>query len=139
MEKVMYVLRADPAAGGGDDPWCAHVRGPVAAELLDLDLPGLTVNVKDAPVRDSVMTLSTFDPPVSAVVSVWTQQSYGRQPAAAVKVLEAVAAQVFGYLVTESVPLAPPEGEPGSRTTGLANIALLRRPPGLDEATWRHR
>ena len=25
---------------------------------------------------------------------------------------------------------------PGQRTAGLANIALLRRPDGLDEATW---
>lgn len=137
MEKVIFVLRADP--GGGDDAWCDQLRGPVAAELLDLGLPGLTVNVKDAAVRDSLMTLSTLDPPVNAVVSVWTQQSYGPQLDAAAAVLEAVAADVFGYLVTESIPLAPPETEFGSRTSGLANIALLRRPAGLDEATWRHR
>jgi hypothetical protein len=139
MEKVIFVVRAESGAGGGDDAWCAGLRGPVAAELLDLGLPGLTVNVKDAAVRDSLMTLSTFDPPVDAIVSVWTQQAYGPQLSAAAAVLRAVAADVFGYLVTESVPLAPPETEPGSRTSGLANIALLRRPVELDEATWRHR
>ena len=32
------------------------------------------------------------------------------------------------YLVTESVPLSAPAVEPGARTPGLANIALLRRP-----------
>jgi hypothetical protein len=34
--------------------------------------------------------------------------------------------------------LAPPS-EPGTRTTGLANIALLRRPAELDQATWLNR
>lgn len=135
MEKVIFVMRADQ----GHDGWCERLRGPVAQELLDLGVPGLTVNVKDAAVRDSLMTLTTLDPPVDAVVSVWTQQSYGPQVAAAGAVLEKVATDVFAYLVTESTPLPPPASEPGTRTTGLANIALLRRPAELDEATWRHR
>ncbi|WP_199256074.1 EthD domain-containing protein [Mycolicibacterium mengxianglii] len=135
MEKVILVVRTAAV----DDEWCARLRGPLAQELLDLGLPGLTVNVKDGPVRDSVMTLSTLDPPVSALVSLWTQQSYGTQVAAAVNRLGEIADDVFGYLVTESTPLAPPVTQPGARTTGLANIALLRRPADLDEATWRHR
>lgn len=135
MEKVIFVLRADH----GRDGWCERLCGPVAQELLDLGIPGLVINVKDAAVRDSLMTLTTLDPPVDAIVSVWTQQSYGPQVAAAVAVLEKVATDVFAYLVTESIPLPPPPSEPGSRTTGLANIALLRRPAELDEATWRHR
>ncbi|WP_197381600.1 EthD domain-containing protein [Mycolicibacterium mengxianglii] len=135
MEKVILVVRTAAV----DDEWCARLRGPLAQELLDLGLPGLTVNVKDGPVRDSVMTLSTLDPPVSALVSLWTQQSYGTQVAAAVNRLGEIADDVFGYLVTESTPLAPPVTEPGTRSTGLANIALLRRPADLDEATWRHR
>jgi hypothetical protein len=135
VEKVILVLRAEV----GDEQWCAELRGPVAEELLDLDLPGLTVNVKDEPVRDSLMTLSTLDPPVNAIVSIWAQQSYGPAVTAAIARLAAISADVFGYLVTESVPLLPPVTKPGSRTTGLANIALLRRPPDLDEATWRHR
>jgi hypothetical protein len=139
MEKVIFVLRANSDAGGADDRWCEQLVGPVAAQLLDLDVPGLTVNVKDAAVRGSLMTLSTLDPPADAIVSIWTQQSYGPQVAAAVATLDQVAADVYGYLVTESTPLSPPVGESGTRTTGLANVALLRRPPDLDEATWRHR
>lgn len=130
----MFVVRAD-----ADDAWCQRLRGPVAARLLELGLPGLTVNVKDAAVRESMMTLSVLDPPATAVVSIWTQQSYGPQVSAVVDILAADALDVFAYLVTESTPLVPPIGEPGSRTTGLANIALLRRPAALDEATWRHR
>lgn len=145
MEKVILVLRADTSVvdgvgvAGDDEQWCEQLRGPVAQELLDLGLPGLTVNVKDARVRHSLMTLSTLDPPVNAIVSIWAQQSYGPAVAAAIDRLGALSTDVYGYLVTESTPLLPPVTEPGSRTTGLANVALLRRPPELDEATWRHR
>jgi hypothetical protein len=135
MEKVILALRS----AGADDQWCTRLRGPVAQELLDLGLPGLTLNVKDAAVRESMMTLTTLDPPVSGFVSLWTQQSYGDQVAAAVAVLEKECDDVFGYLVTESVPLAPPQTEPGERTAGLANVALLRRPDTLTEETWRAR
>ncbi len=37
------------------------------------------------------------------------------------------------------MPLPGPVSEPGSRTTGLANIALLRRPADLDRASWLDR
>jgi hypothetical protein len=132
MEKVIAVLlRADST-----DEWCARQRGPVAEALLNLGLPGLSVNVRDDAVRHSLMTLTTLDPPVAAVVSLWTQQCYGDQMAAALTLLGAECEQLAAYLVTESVPLPAPVTEPGCRTTGLANIALLRRPAALDQATW---
>ncbi len=132
MEKVIAVLmRAD-----SDDEWCARQRGPVADALLGLGVPGLSVNVRDGAVRHSLMTLTTLDPPVAAVVSLWTQQCYGDQMAAALRLLAGECERLGAYLVTESVPLAAPTAESGPRTTGLANIALLRRPAGLDQATW---
>jgi EthD domain len=135
MEKVIAVLmRADP-----DDDWCARQRGPVADALLGLGVSGLSVNVRDSAVRHSLMTLTTLDPPVAAVVSLWTQQCYGDQMAAALDLLAKECEQLGAYLVTESVPLIAPTVEPASRTPGLANIALLRRPDGLDQATWLSR
>ncbi len=132
MEKVIAVLmRADC-----DDEWCARQRGPIADELLGLGVPGLAVNVRDDAVRHSLMTLTTLDPPVAAVVSLWTQQCYGDQMAAALRLLAGECDRLGAYLVTESVPLAAPAVEPGCRTPGLANVALLRRPAGLDQATW---
>jgi hypothetical protein len=132
MEKVIAVLmHAD-----SDDDWCARQRGPVADALLELGLPGLSVNVRDDAVRHSLMTLTTLDPPVAAVVSLWTQQCYGDQLSAALRLLGGECEQLAGYLVTESVPLVAPAIESGCRTTGLANIALLRRPAALDQATW---
>ena len=131
MEKVIVVLRATD----GDDGWCARQLGPVADAILRLGVAGLTVNVRDGAVRDSLMTLTTLDPPVAAVISLWTQQCYGDQVAAALRLLEGEADSVAAYLVTESVPLAAPD-ELGSRTPGLANIALLRRPADLDQESW---
>ena len=135
MEKVIVALmRAD-----SDEDWCARQRGPVADALLNLGLPGLSVNVRDDAVRQSLMTLTTLDPPVGAVVSLWTQQCYGDQTAAAFDILAGECERLAAYLVTESVPLPAPPVQSGARTPGLANIALLRRPAGLDQATWLSR
>lgn len=131
MEKVIVLMRAATC----DDGWCARQRGPVADAVLRLGVPGLAVNVRDGAVRDSLMTLTTLDPPVVAVVSLWTQQCYGEQITAALTLLNAECDQLAAYLVTESVPLPAPL-QLGSRTTGLANIALLRRPAGLDQDSW---
>lgn len=134
MEKVIVVLRATDRG----DHWCARQRGPVAEAILRLGVPGLAVNVRDGAVRDSLMTLTTLDPPVAAVVSLWTQQCYGDQVAAALRLLDAECELLAAYLVTESVPLPAPL-EIGERTRGLANIALLRQPAGLDPASWLSR
>ncbi|WP_313675370.1 EthD domain-containing protein [Mycolicibacterium sp.] len=132
MEKVIVMLRS----AGADDDWVSRLCGPVAGALLDLGVPGLTINVRDAAVRDSLMTLTTLDPSVQAVVSLWTDQHYGGQMRAALDALRPHAQQIAAYLVTESVPLRAPDGPAGQRTPGLANIALLRRPAEMDEETW---
>ncbi|MGV0795278.1 EthD domain-containing protein [Mycolicibacterium sp. XJ1819] len=132
MEKVIITLRGADA----DDEWCARMRTEVAADLIDTDPPGLTLNITDAAVRDSLMTLTTLDPPAVGVVNVWTQQCYGDALQAMIARLERECEHVAAYLVTESVPLPPPDTAPGQRTEGLANVALLRRPTDLDEATW---
>ena len=135
MEKVIITLRGADA----DDAWCQRLRDDVAAELLDSGVPGLAVNIRDEVVRHSLMTLTTLEPPVVGFVTLWTQQSYGDQVRSAITRLEKECDDVAAYLVTESVPLPPPDTGPGERTPGLANIALLRRPADLDEPTWRQR
>jgi hypothetical protein len=135
VEKVIIALRGADA----DDAWCKRLRDDVAAELLDSGVPGLAVNVRDEMVRESLMTLTTLEPPVVAFVTMWTQQSYGDQVRSAIARLEKECDDLAAYLVTESVPLPPPDTASGERTPGLANIALLRRPAELDEPTWRQR
>lgn len=135
MEKVIVLLRAAQS----DQQWCQGLRTRVADELLALGLPGLAINVRDDAVRDSLMTLTTLDPPVVAVVSLWVRQYYGEQTGRALEILAAECDSLAAYLVTESVPMQAPPTAPGERTDGLANIALLRRPSDLDRATWLHR
>lgn len=132
MEKVIVTLRSAAV----DDGWVDQMCGPVATRLLGLGLPGLTLNLRDAPVRDSLMTLTTLDPPVQGLVSLWTDQHYGDQVRDALRALAPHADRLAAYLVTESVPMRPPASPPGQRSPGLANIALLRRPEQMDEATW---
>ncbi len=132
MEKVIVALRA----AGSDDDWVTRMCGPVAEALLDLGLPGVAVNVKDAAVRDSLMTLTTLDPPVQGFVSLWAGQHYGDQMQRGLEVLAGQCDQLAAYLVTESVPMQPPSVPEGQRVPGLSNIALLRRPAELDEPTW---
>jgi hypothetical protein len=134
MEKVVAVLMA----ADRDEDWCQRQRGSVAEAILALGVAGLTVNVRDAAVTHSMMTLTTLDPPAAAVVSMWTQQCYSDQTAAALQLLEDECDQLAAYLVTESIPLQA-SLELGSRTTGLANVALLRRPAELDQASWLQR
>lgn len=122
-----------------DEQWCTRLRTRVATQLSELDLAGLTVNVRDAVVSASMMTLTTLDPPVSAVVSIWTQQYYGAALRSALDLLAAECQEAAAYLVTESVPLPGPDIAPSARTPGLANVALLRRPPDLDVETWLQR
>lgn len=126
------MLRGTP----GDEAWCTSLRTDVARKLLDTGTPGLVINIRDAVVSHSLMTLTTLDPPPIAFVSLWTHQYYGDQIRTATTLLSDICDHVAPYLVTESVPLAPPPTEPGERTTGFANVALLRRPAELDEATW---
>ena len=123
-------------SAGADDGFAARLCGPVAADLLGLDLPGVTINVRDAPVRDALITLSTLDPPVVALVSLWADRHYGAPVRAALDLLAGQSDLLAGYLVTESVPMAPPACAPGERAAGLANVALLRRPAPMDEHTW---
>jgi hypothetical protein len=132
VEKVIITLRA----AAGDDSWCTRLRTEVASDLLDLGAPGLAINVRDAPVSDSLMTLTTLDPPVVGFASIWTQQSYGPHVLGALDRLAGECDRVDAYLVTESVPLPPPQTSSGVRTPGFANVALLRRPADLDEETW---
>src|ERR1700739_2480862 len=111
MEKVVLLLRDTERDDGG----CSQLRGPVADKILALGVAGLTVNVRDDAVRGSLMTLTTLDPPVVAVVSVWVQQSYGEQAREAIALLSQQCQRVAAYLVTESVPLRRPPRQYGNR------------------------
>jgi hypothetical protein len=135
MEKVMVSVRADVPT----DEWCYELRERVVNLAADLQFDGVTVNVRDSVVTDSIMTLNTLDPPIVAVIGLWTQQCYGTGMNEFLNGLDHDPAMVGAYLVTESVPLPMPEVEFGSHTPGFANIAFLRRPEDMPESAWLDR
>jgi hypothetical protein len=135
MEKVMLAVRGPIPT----PEWCSELRKQAEQGIVGMGFPGVAVNVRDDLVTASKMTLTTFDPPVIAIVTVWTEQSYGPEIAELVALLEDGFGAVAGYLVTESVPLPVPRVDIGQRTAGLSNMAFLRRPPELEESIWRRR
>ena len=101
------------------------------ARLASAGVRRLQVNVDDEPVADA-LRLQTFDEPVRAVVSVWTDG----EVADAVSAVSAAGPRVVGWRVDERRPLDPPETADGSRADALANVAILRRPEELARDEW---
>src|SRR5262245_57162143 len=101
------------------------------ARLASAGVRRLQVNVDDEPVADA-LRLQTFDEPVCAVVSVWTDSDVS----AVVTAVAEAAPRVAGWRVDERRPLDPPETADGSRADALANVAILRRPADLSREEW---
>ncbi|MEV6097432.1 hypothetical protein [Nocardia sp. NPDC051981] len=126
--KLMYVLWG---AGLGE-----RLRGEeLRKELAGVGVTAYQVNVRDADVEAAQVKHTTYDAPIDAVVSVWTEGAH----AAVTDVLRTVADDVNGWVVDERRPIEPPVVEDGVRTDALANIAILRIPEDLTREEWLHR
>jgi hypothetical protein len=122
--KLMFLLWGDDLPTALRDPGL-HER------LTAAGVRRLQVNVDDEPVA-AALRLQTFEEPVRAVVSVWTDGA----PAGVVAALSDAASKVAGWRVDERRPLDPPEAYDGSRADTLANMAILRRPEELPREGW---
>ena len=107
----------------------------LGAELAETGATSLVVEVDDEHVADAQLRLSTYDDPVHAIVSVWTEGD----PGAVTEVLQARTTTLAGWVVEERRPLPPPETRDGLRADALVNVALLRIPQGMSRDTWRER
>lgn len=124
--KLMYALWGSALA--------ATLRSPDAhTRLARAGATELQVNVVDDDVAAANLRLSTYDEPVAAVVSVWTQT--GQEPIT--RELTALADRVEGWIVEERVPMRPPATADGVRFDALSNIAFLRIPPEMTPEAWR--
>lgn len=94
----------------------------------------LQINVDDADVENAMLRITTFEKPVPAVVSVWTDAGVDPEPIS--DLLAAISQRSAGWEVEETIRLVPPLVENGVRTTALAQIGFLRIPAGLDPADW---
>ncbi len=117
------------------EPWATALRGDLAEHLHDAGATDVVVRVADQRVADAMVSMTSFERPVEAVVSAW----FDTVTAAAAPLAEAlneVCDRFASYLVTESVPLRPPSEAPDGRTRGFANVAVLRRPDRLPVNEW---
>jgi hypothetical protein len=139
MEKVLYVI-AHPAGSVPAD-LTKHLVGPLSDALLDLGARNVQVNVADHDVSAAAGLRMAMSPaPANAVVAVWVDSAtdHLRAPFDAAVRSVVDGAELSAYLVTESVPLANTAhpAAPGARTPGMAQLAFLRRPDGMEVADW---
>jgi hypothetical protein len=94
----------------------------------------LQVNVDDADVAPAKLRITTFDAPVSAIVSIWTEND----PASFSELLAAAAERSAGWEVEERTPLVPPLAPDGERCPAMSQMGFLRIPPHLTPDEWLH-
>lgn len=100
-------------------------------EVQQAGASSLQVNVCDVRVAPA-FRMSTFDPPADAVVVLTGDVDCGAVEAA----LGERAEVVRGWWVETEAPIPPDPTPQGERLEALANVAVLRRPAGIDEETW---
>jgi hypothetical protein len=125
--KLMYLVWGDDLAATLHDESLRRQLAQAGATRLQL-------NIDDEHVA-AAMRIPTFERPVGAVVSVWTDGRAGDITAALAKAAD----RVEGWRVEERRRLDPPEVYDGSRADALANVAVLRRPAELSRQEWLRR
>jgi hypothetical protein len=126
--KLVYAL-------WGSDLNSALTAPELRVALGDAGATRLQLNLDDADVAQAKLRITTFDAPVQAVASVWTERSEH----AVSELLVTAAERCSGWEVTEQVPLAPPPPADGERYPALAQVAFLRIPAELDAGEWQRR
>jgi hypothetical protein len=118
----------------GQDRGSALRTQDLRAALQAVGATRLQVNLDDADVAPAKLRITTFDVPVSAVVSVWTEAG----PAGISELLAATADRSAGWEVEERTPLVPPPDPDGERCPALSQIGFLRIPLHLTPDEWLH-
>lgn len=137
MEKIIYLLWRDPKEDADD--FAVRLRTKLADQLLALGARGVQLNVADPAVsRAAGIIQSNTRPPIQGMISLWLDSAVAKFRQPYDEAIAAAVSRMAAYLVTESQPirntLHPPQ--PGSRTAGFAQIAVLRRPPRLTYEAW---
>jgi hypothetical protein len=142
MEKLVYLLWNQ--TGRADEAQAAHLLGPVADELLALDLTGLAMDIADdaAAAVNLPMPPPPDEPSPFALVSIWLDCHDDRAGFEAV--LAPVADRLAGYLVTESIPTEYGDNEwaaarswpDGERSPGVVMLTLMEQPGRMSAEDW---
>ncbi|MGJ0117667.1 hypothetical protein ACQ7HM_00540 [Williamsia sp. MIQD14] len=124
MVKFMYAVWGSGVAAAG-----------IAADLRAAGADRVQINIGGTPELEGAMTLSTFAPPIAAVISVWTDDD----PAGVTDVLAGKTERIVGWEVVERRPIDPPPTPDGEPAEAMANVAFLRRPASIDRDEWLRR
>lgn len=125
-----FVFLLWPPAPGDADAMLTWLRAEAPAALDRAGAAMVQVNLDDADVAAAQLRLSTFDEPVRAAVFATLQPADADEVLA---LLRGHASRVEGWEVETTEPLVPPPSAAGQRADGLANVALIRRRPDIDE------
>ncbi|WP_029923134.1 EthD domain-containing protein [Nevskia soli] len=137
MEKVIYVLWRDPVET--PDAYAQRLRLSLAAGLRDAGARGLKINVADTAVEPAAgLRQMHVLPQADAFINVWVDSAIASQRQPFDAVIAAHSLRYAAYLVSESQPLRNRrrQPQPGERTEGFAQMALLRRPEKLGYEEW---
>jgi len=137
MEKVIYLLWRRP----GEEPlaWAAAQRRRLAELRRLAGVRSLRLNLQDDAVQSAGALRRASSPnPPDALLQVWLDSAIAQRRAPLDIALAGDGTKFSAYLVCESQPLLNRRHPPaaGARTTGFAQIALLKRPPRLTPAQW---
>ncbi len=134
MEKVVYCLRRP----SGEEPDAFRERllelGP---RLAGAGANGVEVHVADSAVADAAghRIATGLMPTPDALVSGWLHSANAPLRAAYDELVAEVDPEWFGYVVSESIPLAGQAIGEG-RADGYSQFAFLRRPPEKPADEW---
>jgi hypothetical protein len=137
MEKIIYLLWREP--GATPEAWHRELRERLGPRLAAAGAHGARLNLDDAEVRDTeALRQRVIDPQPDALLQVWVDSAIGFLRSGIDAAVTASVPRHAAYLVTESQAIVnrahPPQ--PGLRTEGFAQLAILRRPPRLSPAQW---
>ncbi|MCW2795508.1 MAG: hypothetical protein JWM79_1005 [Nocardioides sp.] len=121
------------ALWGSDLSSALHAE-TLRTKLADAGATRLQLNIDDEHVTRA-MRIPTFEEPIGAIVTVWTDGRPGDVTAA----LSPSADRIEGWRVEERKRLDPPETYDGRRADALANVAVIRKPSELSQQEWMHR
>ncbi len=136
VEKIVYLLSRP--SGVSATGFAEVLVSEVGPALATAGARGVQLNVVDADVEPAAgLRMLATDPAPDAFVSVWVDSAVPVLRSPVDRIVLDAGDHVGSYLVTESQPIVDrqPPG-PGGRTEGFAQIALLQRPPRLEEHEW---